>query len=122
MTIEPDGKWEVQAPQVNARPGTTGSDIFGDDDLITITDEKIVYGGQQLSTPARSLHSSGTPTMAMSREGSIMPRSSSAKRPLPEVISISSDEDEEPPSRPAKRPHVGSSKGSFMDSRMPSYS
>ncbi|PQE08932.1 hypothetical protein CJF32_00002693 [Rutstroemia sp. NJR-2017a WRK4] len=115
VTVEPEGKWSLYSKPdpVSTRNGVASDSE--DDDLIVITrtNDKI-----HMSTPTRPPPANGTLTPA-TREPSIAsayssrPNGSSisGKRPLPEVIDLTSsgDEDDGPPvERQPKRQMTGS--------------
>lgn len=121
VTVDPDGKWHITRDDDNTMPGGNPSPSTddGDDDLIEIQDSHVVTLKQEPSTTPMALQS--TPS-AQSRE---LPSIQSASRPTPsnkrpvsQVIdlTISDDEDEEPP-RPAKRPHIQPSPSQYSKNR-----
>ena len=102
MVIEPDGKWSSQVASTKKESSEQTEDYFDDDLEIS---EINILGSRSFDTPNRSIASLNTPLTGQSREGSTLPRaSSSAKRPAPVIdLTLSSDEDDEPITRPAKR-------------------
>jgi len=118
VVIEPDGRWTSQAAPAKNEPEEQPEDFFDDDLEIS---EINVLNGRSFETPNRSLPSISTPATAQSREGSTLPRvSSSAKRPAQVIdLTLSSDEDDEPIARPAKRQHTAAN--TFADSFDPKF-
>ncbi|KKZ64984.1 hypothetical protein EMCG_09110 [[Emmonsia] crescens] len=121
VTVDPDGKWHITRDDDNTMPGGNPSPSTdnGDDDLIEIQDSHVVTLKQEPSTTPMALQST---LSAQSRE---LPSIQSASRPTPsnkrpvsQVIdlTISDDEDEEPP-RPAKRPHIQPSPSQYSKNR-----
>ncbi|PGG98551.1 E3 SUMO-protein ligase PIAS1 [Blastomyces parvus] len=109
VTVDPDGAWHISRDDDKPTPGGNPSPSTGDrdDDLIEIQDSRVVSLKQEPS-PAMTLHST-PPTQAresVSTQSTSRPTPNN-KRPASQVIdlTISDDEDEEPP-RPAKRPHL----------------
>lgn len=105
VTIEPSGKWSVQAvqPEEQTTPKETS---FVDDDDLVISETNFV-GARGLVTPNRSTTNFETPVRG-SRESSTMARSATSnKRPAAEVIDLTLSDDDEPPDRPAKRQNTG---------------
>ena len=108
VTVQPDGKWELNAKKEttsNSRSNRFSTD--SDDDLVEITKtgDSVRMGTPQVfKTPAGALP-------ARSREqssASLPPRdqgSTSGKRPIAAVIDLTSsgDEEDEPLARPTKR-------------------
>ncbi|KLJ08905.1 hypothetical protein EMPG_15668 [Blastomyces silverae] len=120
VTVDPDGEWHISRDDDNLTPG---GDPFPpthgrDDDLIEIQDSRVVSLKQEPS-PAMTLHS--TPP-AQTGELSSTPSASrptpNNKRPASQVIdlTISDDEDEEPP-RPTKRPHLQATPSQYSRNR-----
>lgn len=108
VTIEPDARWRVPAPQngpAGHRNGAAARDNDDDDDLEI--SEVSVVGGRKLETPGRSLHRSATP---VTQDSSSLPRglgSTSGKRPASHVVvdlTLDSDDDDGPP--PPKKHHL----------------
>jgi E3 SUMO-protein ligase PIAS1 len=110
VTLQPDGKWELNAKKENMNNSRSSRfDSDSDDDLIEVTKtgDSVRMGTPQiLKTPANAV-------FGQSREvslGSTTPMgSTSGKRPIGDVIDLTSsgDEDEPPQARPAKRPFHG---------------
>ena len=116
VTIEPDGKWfhtSGGAPSPLRTNGRTSSD--GEDDLVEIRDMPRLASVKTEFT--RELGLMRTPPIS-SREQSTSsaapPNQSSNKRSVGQVVdlTLSSDEDDEPP-RPAKRPLIHKSSSSI---------
>ncbi|KAK0629857.1 PINIT domain-containing protein [Bombardia bombarda] len=115
VTIEPDGKWAAPGTQKSSRKEQSYEPSYLDDDdfVVSETLSRASYGTTHCETPSRMAAPStflGTPTNSSSRDSSAMPRSATSnKRPLPEVIDLTfSDDDDEEPARPVKRPNYGS--------------
>jgi E3 SUMO-protein ligase PIAS1 len=109
VTIEPDGKWLAPNAQNEGHRSTAAASSLEDDDFVI--SEVSLIGGQGFETPIRSIQSNGTPSTAISRESSTIPRSAtSSKRPIAQVIdlTLSSDEDDQPI---AKRQQTTTSSG-----------
>lgn len=102
VTVQPDGKWALNVKENKSRPSMAGSD--DDDDLVEITK---TGDSVKMSTP----RSFGTPVAAFalpSAPSSGVPNnkgSTNGKRPIQDVIDLTSsgDEEEEPLARPPKR-------------------
>lgn len=117
VTIEPDGRWRTKAEdsEPNRVQPAVGSRIDDDDDLSILSDSHGFSNGiggapltirNAMSTPNRSLLSGGTPNGG-SRETPSTQRSGSNKRPAEVIdLTLSSDEEEEPPRAP-KRQYPG---------------
>ncbi|GAP88522.2 putative zinc finger domain-containing MIZ-type [Rosellinia necatrix] len=123
VTIEPDGRWTTQlneAAPKKSRVSSANTNIDIDDDISVVTDNATYstggYGGtpQPFSTPNRTF-GGRTPS---SREPSGAPRSGSKKRPAAEVIdlTLSSDEDDVPITRPLKKQNMGHGHNGSNDS------
>ena len=112
VTVEPDGKWSTAAQShgTNRASNPTPSDDDGDDDLIEVTG---TFNQSATVNPFKALTPSSvrTPPINSSREDSSSAPRTGSKRPRPEVIEISDDDEEEDqePIRPVKRPSLGSS-------------
>ncbi|KAI0840615.1 zf-MIZ-domain-containing protein [Hypoxylon sp. FL0890] len=118
VTIEPNGQWRTKAedPELNRSRPAVGSRIDDDDDLSILSDSHgfsngtggaPLNGRNTLSTPSRSLLSSGTPNGG-SRETPSTQRSGSHKRPAEIIdLTLSSDEEDEPTLRAPKRQYPG---------------
>lgn len=96
-----------------SRSSNVSASIDVDDDISIVTDNPSYRNGGYGSTP----HPYGTPARTFmgtpspsSREPSNAPRSGSKKRPAAEVIdlTLSSDEDDAPLTRPLKKQNLGS--------------
>jgi E3 SUMO-protein ligase PIAS1 len=104
VTIEPDGKWLLPAPQSEekSRPQTESS-FIEDDDLVI---GQVSSRPSNTATPSRSGYAFSTPAQGSSREGSSIaaPRSTaSSKRPAAEVIDLTLSDDDDADIRPVKR-------------------
>ncbi|KAH8158544.1 hypothetical protein CIB48_g9707 [Xylaria polymorpha] len=116
VTIEPNGQWATQSAEPvprKSRSSNVSASIDVDDDISIVTDNPSYRNGGYGSTP----HPYGTPARTFmgtpspsSREPSNAPRSGSKKRPAAEVIdlTLSSDEDDAPLTRPLKKQNLGS--------------
>ncbi|KAI0440468.1 hypothetical protein F4803DRAFT_553039 [Xylaria telfairii] len=116
VTIEPNGQWATQSTEPvlrKSRSSNVNASIDVDDDVSIVTDNPSYSNGGYGSTP----HTYGTPVRNFtstpspsSRELSGAPKSSSKKRPAAEVIdlTLSSDEDDAPLTRPPKKQNFGS--------------
>ncbi|KAI2469202.1 PINIT domain-containing protein [Annulohypoxylon bovei var. microspora] len=118
VTIEPDGQWrtKTEEPEPSRSRPTISSRIEDDDDLSILSDSHgftngaalgTMNGRNTMSTPNRSLLSSGTPSGGP-RETPTTQRSGSNKRPAEVIdLTLSSDEDDEPIVRAPKRQNQG---------------
>ncbi|ODH13656.1 hypothetical protein ACO22_07046 [Paracoccidioides brasiliensis] len=113
VTLEPDGKWYMQKDNENSTLGGNPSPSSDDgDDLIEIQDSHPVTLKQEQTTAPLTLQR--TPSV-QSRAVSSVPSASrptpnNNKRPASKVIDLTiSDDEDEPPPRAAKRPHIQSS-------------
>ncbi|OJD23242.1 hypothetical protein ACJ73_05402 [Blastomyces percursus] len=120
VTVDPDGKWHISKDDDNPRPGGDPSPATDgrDDNLIEIQDSRVVSLKQEPST-AMSLHH--TPPAQAGEPSSTQSASwptPNNKRPASQVIdlTISDDEDEEPP-RPGKRTHLQPSPSQYSSNR-----
>ncbi|KAI0195390.1 PINIT domain-containing protein [Xylaria flabelliformis] len=115
VTIEPNGQWATQPTETaprKSRSSNVNTSIDVDDDVSIVTDNPSYSNGgygstpHTYSTPIRTFM--GTPS-ASSREPSGAPRSGGRKRPAAEVIdlTLSSDEDDAPLTRPSKKQNLG---------------
>ena len=110
MTIEPDGRWLMKnaEDERHSQSQANGTSLNDDDDDDWEISEVSVVGGRRFETPKNPTPSTGTPVSAPRDSASLGPRgiaTTSAKRPAAAVIdlTLSSDDDDEPISRPAKR-------------------
>ncbi|KAI0481666.1 PINIT domain-containing protein [Xylaria cf. heliscus] len=115
VTIEPNGQWATQSAEAvprRSRTSNVNASIDVDDDVSVVTDNPGYINGRYGGTP----HAYGTPVRTFmgtpstsSREPSGAPRSGGKKRPAPEVIdlTLSSDEDDTPLTRPLKKQNIG---------------
>lgn len=128
VTIEPTGRWLLKDEEADSNNFPTdaffndsGAGGDDDDDLVEISEVSFLPShstSRQIGTPTRPTPvAASTPTSA--GRSSAAPRangSNSAKRPAPPVIdlTLSSDEDDEPIQRPAKRqrPSMSAAPGS----------
>jgi len=107
VTIQPDGKWELNTKkEQSSTPRLNGRASESDDDLIEITKSGDSF---RMATP-RAYKTPLSQQPSVSREAStssVPPRdsNSSGKRPIAAVIDLTSsgDEDEEPVTRAPKR-------------------
>ncbi|QSS50314.1 MIZ zinc finger protein [Histoplasma capsulatum var. duboisii H88] len=119
VTVDPDGKWHIGRDDDNPvlggnPPPPTGG---GEDDLIEIQDSRLATLKEEPSTTPMTLHS--TPSV---QTGEFLFAQSTSrptpnnKRPASQVIdlTVSDDEDEEP-CRPAKRPHIQPSPNQYSN-------
>ncbi|KAI1159055.1 hypothetical protein F5B18DRAFT_638315 [Nemania serpens] len=131
VTIEPDGQWTTQpteAPLKRSRASNANPSVDLEDDVSVVTDipsynnSRFGTTSHAYSTPSRSFMGDRTPSSG-SREPSSAPRSTGRKRPAAEVIdlTISSDEDDAPIIRPAKKQNTGPSPGLYSHSSAPHY-
>ena len=91
VTIEPDGTWVAQGMRPATQHRASSGHVVEVEDILWLSDDE--------ATPVRSGPSMATATP-----------STSSKRKAAEVIDLtldSSDDDDEPLARPAKRPHYG---------------
>ncbi|KAL2369842.1 hypothetical protein RJ035_006403 [Blastomyces gilchristii] len=120
VTVDPDGTWHISRDGDNLTPGGDPSPATDgrDDDLIEIQDSRVVSLKQEPST-AMTLHRT-PPAQAgeLSSTQSASWPTPNNKRPASQVIdlTISDDEEEEPP-RPAKRPHLQLSSSQYSRHR-----
>lgn len=108
MTIEPDGRWAVPGAKKEATPKPEANVV--DDDDVVVSSEGTKTANRNTTTPSLGSASTpalATPTSAASRDASAAPRSSSNKRPAPEVIDLTLSDDDDVPSRPVKRTNYG---------------
>jgi len=111
VNVEADGTWS-QTNKKDASPphfSTSGDDF--DDDIIEIQDSRVatLKTGSVASNTPTSIAPVNTPP-GSSREPSSSvgpPKQSNGKRPASAVIDLTLSDDEEPISRPTKRPHYG---------------
>jgi E3 SUMO-protein ligase PIAS1 len=109
VTIEPDGKWLLPAPQSEERSRPQPESSFIEDDDLVIG--HVSSRQSNTATPSRSGYAFGTPIQGSSREGSSIaaPRSTTSnKRPAAEVIDLTFSDDEDPEPRPVKRMNTSS--------------
>ncbi|CAM1510344.1 Fc.00g006790.m01.CDS01 [Cosmosporella sp. VM-42] len=108
VTIEPDGRWLVKSAEDerHSHSQTNGTSLNDDDDDDWEISEVSVVNGRRFETPKNPTPSTSTPVSASRDSASLGPRgiaTTSAKRPAPVVIDLTSSDDEEPISRPTKR-------------------
>ena len=114
VTIEPDGKWshgDTTAEQSTNGPNQQDDD--SDDDLIDITETRVSQvKKEEPNFPLPGSVAAQTPSQT-SRETSSVPHTNSNKRKRSEVIdlTLSDEEDDEPPHRPSKRHAPGTGNG-----------
>ncbi|KAB8291821.1 hypothetical protein EYC80_006606 [Monilinia laxa] len=115
VTVEPEGQWKLYSKPdaISSQPGVASSDFSDDDDLIELSP-----GGRKASTPITRIGASnGTGTQAPSTRDSLSAAPSNrsnpvgsslgGKRPISEVIDLtSSGDEEEPATRPPKRQYT----------------
>ncbi|KAI9714852.1 MAG: SUMO ligase siz1 [Bogoriella megaspora] len=132
VTIEPNGSWS--SGDNLSGPGTNGSFEDDDsdednDDLVDITESRVNQIKKEEPTSANPFSVTARTPPLTSRETSSAPQTNSNKRKRSEVIdlTLSDEDDDSPPIRPAKRhaPGVGStpanpSKSAFTPSSNPS--
>ncbi|KAL9079722.1 MAG: hypothetical protein Q9157_001395 [Trypethelium eluteriae] len=106
VTIEPDGKWsegDTSADQQGNGQNQQSDD--SDEDLIDITDTRVSQVKREEPVSANPFSVTAQTPPLTSREASSAPHSNSNKRKRQEVIdlTLSEEEDDEPPHRPSKR-------------------
>ncbi len=122
MTIEPDGQWRNQAAEPEhkrARYSSNSAKVEDDDDISILSDSRGLDGASMI--PKFENNSFATPShfnpatpnsrsaATTSREPSSVARSGGVKRPAEVIdLTLSSDEEDEPVSRPPKRQNYGS--------------
>ncbi|KAI0180430.1 zf-MIZ-domain-containing protein [Hypoxylon sp. FL1284] len=118
VVIETNGQWRPEADEPEpsrSRSGVGSSKIEDDDDLSIIGPGRSSTNGHSglagakynIGTPSRSLGGNGTPNGDVRGTPSTR-RSGSNKRPAEVIdLTLSSDEDDEPVMRPAKRQYTG---------------
>lgn len=110
VTIQPDGKWELNDKKKENQPPprTSGVASDSDDDLIEITKsgDSVRMGAPQPSKFTNGTSSYQSREQSSAREST---GSTSSKRPIAAVIDLTSsgDEDEEPLARQPKRQFNG---------------
>ncbi|OJD12599.1 hypothetical protein AJ78_06842 [Emergomyces pasteurianus Ep9510] len=123
VTVEPDGRWHITRDDDNPIPRGNQSPPTDDwgDDLVEIQDSRVVTLKQEPSTIPMGVHS--TPSAQAGGISSIQsasrPTPGSNKRAASQVIDLTisdDDEDEEPP-RPAKRPNTQTSPSQYSRNR-----
>ncbi|KAK5997422.1 E3 SUMO-protein ligase pli1 [Cladobotryum mycophilum] len=109
VTIEPNGRWSIKAPQDESSSRPNRASLGDDDDDFEVSEVNVV-GGRFLETPKNLTPSTSTPVSGGRGGSSGAPRPpSSAKRPAPAIIDLTlSSDDEEPIQRPNKRQNTGS--------------
>jgi E3 SUMO-protein ligase PIAS1 len=105
VTIETDGSWHQQK-QAETPRRSYKNPTPEEDDLIEIRDDRI----SSLKAGARSSMPRGTPPMSSREPSSVPSASRSGKRPISEVIdlTISDEEEEQPPQKMIKRSSMSS--------------
>lgn len=115
VTVQPDGKWEHHAKKENARP-SNGVASDDDDDLVEIT-----KNGDNVTMGAPNGYGSQAQRSVSTASGpSRNQGATSAKRPITDVIDLTSsgDEDEEP-ARTPKRQHTNGYGGGSVPAYRP---